>query len=550
MKRMILDNKFKAGQPLALRGQTAAWLLGLALAAAAGMNGTSVFAGVYDDFENPAQSGTLWSRTVWFGAGGQAVTNGQVRIFVTPDAPGSAAFSFLESVRTWKLQEGRTLEFRADLLSSNDDGAVAFMGFDLGDGTRGYGVFLDKDTLVLAKRANTPLQLFFLTNGTPVRVSNVKLVVSMTGVQSDVLLKFRILDNNNAGAVIFEREYRDTPGQDPLQVGPDIPPGNYLGLSGCFQLGLFRDAAIFDPDVPLPPGAMAEVVFDNAEVLEYDVPSVEITNSVLLSWSENTAEEQIVVAASSLASNAVWTPWPEPIFKRQGQLCMTAATTTNQQFFTLVPGTQFFDDFSAAKEPFGTRHPWVQYYWDPADSNRFTWDTATGSLRVLASRSGSSGQGVALPPGPDVLVRDFWASVDILDWGASTNTNERSVGLAVRGTINRTNVPNSNGYIGELWLNPAGSVGKAVLNIYASSDDPGPPFNLEMGTDYRLVFSGTGNQLTLRLFKRDDMRQPVAARSRTSYMFAYGPVSLWIANYGHNLYDFTLDNFFVTGTKP
>jgi hypothetical protein len=273
-----------------------------------------------------------------------------------------------------------------------------------------------------------------------------------------------------------------------------------------------------------------------------------ITRSVLLQWPVPT-EDCVVVSAPSVPSSN-WTLSPEPIFKRFGQLCMAVPATNHEQYFMLVPGTQFTDDFNAAKEPFGTKHPWVPYYFQPADSDRFTWDTATGSLRVQASYSGSSGQGVAMPPGPDVLVRDFWASVDILDWGASTNTNERSVGLVVRGTVNRTNFPASNGYIGELWLNRAGGVGKAVLNIYASTDDPGPPFSLEMGTDYRLVFSGTGNQLTLRLFRRDDMRQPVAARSRTSYMFAYGPVSLWIANYGHVLYDFTLDNFFVTGTKP
>jgi hypothetical protein len=278
-----------------------------------------------------------------------------------------------------------------------------------------------------------------------------------------------------------------------------------------------------------------------------------ISNAVLLSWPEP-AVEQIVIGASSLNSNAVWSPWPEPIFKRFGELCMAVSINTNQnaQFFKLVPGTQFIDDFSDPTEPFATRSQWVQYYWEPANSNRFTWDTATGSLRVLASSSGSSGVVVVMPPGPDVLVRDFWASVDILDWGASTNTNERSVGFGVRGTINRTNFPgNSDGCIGELRLNRAGSVGKAVLNIFADGDNPGTSFNLEMGTDYRLVFSGTGNQLTLRLFRRDYMQQPpVATLSRTSALFASGPVCLWIGNYGHGSYDFTLDNVFVTGTKP
>jgi hypothetical protein len=128
MRRMIFDNKWKPGPASALRGRTTALVAGLALAAAAGMYGTSVFAEVYDDFESPRRSATLWSGTVWYGMGGQTVTNGQVRVYVTPYMPGGA-FSFLESRRTWTLREGRTLEFRTDLLNSSDDGALAYIGF-------------------------------------------------------------------------------------------------------------------------------------------------------------------------------------------------------------------------------------------------------------------------------------------------------------------------------------------------------------------------------------------------------------------------------------
>lgn len=544
MKRMILDNKIKTGQPLALRGQTAAWLLGLALAAAAGMHATSVFAGVYDDFENPTNSGTLWSGSVSFGTGGQAVTNGHVRIFVTPDALHDYAFSSLESVRTWKLQEGRTLEFRADLLSSNDDGAVAYMGFDLRDGTRGYAVFLDKDTLALLKRANTPLQLFFLTNGTPVSVSNVKLVVSMTGVQSDVLLKFRILDNN-AGAVIFEREYRDTPGQDPLQVGPDIPPGNYLGLSGCFQLGLLRDAAILDPVVTLPPGAMAEVVFDNAEVLEYDVPSLQAAHSVLLSWSENTAEEQIVVAASSLASNAVWTPWPEPIFKRQGQLCMTASINTNltPQFFKLVPGTQFIDDFSDPAEPFATRNPWVKYFFNSSDASRFSFTVTNGALRIQTLAGPVDGRIVIIPPGPLATLprfRDFVSSVDILSFASSGSAY---LDIYARGTIDSPFPGNSNAYLGGFHLNPT------QLGMWDGANHwDGPLLTYDPAAAYRLQFSAAGPNLVLRAVNLTTGQ--IVEQKLTNYGFSQGYVTLAVEAEPGKSFDITLDNFFVTGTKP
>ena len=239
MKKKTLDNKCKPAHEHALRGRTAALLIGLAFAASV-MQGTSLFAAVYDDFENPALLDTLWTRTVSYGTGTQTVANGHVTLDVTPFQPGGA-FCFLTSRRTWTLQEGRTLEFRADLLNSNDDGALAYFGFNVA-GEGGYLLALDEDTIAVWKRPN-PLQCFFLTNGAPVKVSNVKLVVSMTGVQSGVLLQFRILDNDNAGAVLFEREYLDTAAADPMQVGTDNPPGNYLGRSGYFQLALFRCAS-------------------------------------------------------------------------------------------------------------------------------------------------------------------------------------------------------------------------------------------------------------------------------------------------------------------
>ncbi len=46
--------------------------------------------------------------------------------------------------------------------------------------------------------------------------------------------------------------------------------------------------------------------------LKAQVP--DISKSVLLSWPEPT-QEQIVVGSDSL-TGPVWTPWPEPIFKR------------------------------------------------------------------------------------------------------------------------------------------------------------------------------------------------------------------------------------------
>jgi hypothetical protein len=356
-------NTFADGHlPSAGRGtgrRAAAWLLGLTFAAAVLLSPAALFAEVLDDFSDPVKSEQIWTGGVAFGTGDQLVTNGQVRISVTPF--GDHGFSGLNSVRAFTLREGRTLEFRADLVSSSGDGAVARLGFFFTDVEAGYVFNLDQDTISLLKDEN-PFQLFLLTNGVPIDVTNVKLVVSMTGVQSNVLVQLKILDNERPGRVVYATDVWDTPNRDPMQVGTDDPPGNFLGRAGKFFLGVYHDnVGWLDPDVEIPHLGEAEVVFDNAEFFEYDSAWIAGPQTVacLACWSQDTAEEQIVVGASSLASDAVWTPWPEPIFKRHGELCMAVPTTATQQFFKLVPGTQFIDDFSDPQEPFAVRNPWV-----------------------------------------------------------------------------------------------------------------------------------------------------------------------------------------------
>lgn len=445
------------------------------------------------------------------------------------------------------MQDGRTLEFRADLVSSSGDGAVARLGFTLSDGSGGYIFQVDEDTVALSKRPG-PLQLFLLTNGLPVDVTNVKLVVSMTGVQSNVWLQFKILDNDRAGVVLREWEFWDTPSRDPMQVGTDDPPANYLGRPGQFKLGLYHDNAdLLDRVVEIPPLGEAEVVFDNVEFFEYD--SVWITGpqplACLACWSQDTAEEQIVVGANSPTSS-VWTPWPEPIFKRFGELCMAVPTTNTQQFFKLVPGTQFIDDFDPLKEPFATRNPWIPWFANTADASRFTFTIANGAFQIVTQAQPVDGRVMVFPPGTGPVVRDFYASVDLLDWASS---QESALGIAGRVQGGPGGV--SNMYLGSLKQNPTAGTGQLWF-FDGATDIPvrGGDFSLNPALDYRLEFSAVGNQLTLRLVSLAKPETLVAQGQLQDSRFSQGRVALWVNTRGSASYARTVDTFFVTGTKP
>jgi hypothetical protein len=439
------------------------------------------------------------------------------------------------------LKEGRTLEFRADLIASSGDGALARMGFTLSDGSGGYILWADKDTLALSKRPD-PLQLFFLTNGLPISATNVTMVVSMAATRSSVFLQFKLLDKNQGDAVIFERYYWDTPGRDPMVVGSDDPQASYLGKTGRFRLGVYHDnASVIDPSVEIPPRSKAEVVFDNAEVLEYNSAWIAPpSTAVLLGWPENTLEEQIVVGTDSL-TNSDWTPWPEPIFKRQGQLCVAVPTTALQQFFKLVPGTQFIDDFSPAPQwPYVSKDDWVPLFANSEDSTRIVCTNINGALRIRSLAPAVDGRFLLLPPGPDVVVGDFTASVDILNWPI----RGREVGFLVRGTINRANLlDGSNGYIA------TASREQSKLVIWNGiADIPGTAFTFNSTANYRLVFSAVGPDLSLRLV---NLKTGVSSEMKLKdTRWLQGPVALYLDAMAGGSLDITLDNFFVTGTKP
>jgi hypothetical protein len=540
MNRMILDNKGKPACARGRLGRTAALIATVALSACAAVRLDAV---VFDDFEDPGRSATLWTNWVWNGTGTQTVASGHVKLEVTPPA-GQGAFCNMASVQTWTLQEGRTLELRVDLLSSSADGALAWFGFYLNDGNRGYMMAVDQDTVALIKR-ESPAQAFFVTNGTPIKVSNVKLVVSMTGVQSGVQLRFKILDNDNAGAVILEREFLDTAGADPMQLGVDSPPASYLGATGSVTLSLFRDPQYIDPDVPLPPLTKVEVVYDNAEVSEYDVPSLEIANSVLLSCSPNTEEEQIVVGAGSVTSTN-WMPLPEPVFKRFGQMSMVVPTTASQQFFKPVPGRQFADAFDQTWGPFTNRDSWMPFF---QEAGEYCFVT-NGVLQMIKTANASLGFGLApLGTNAAATLRDCCASVDIVDWASSGN-NSSDFALGGRGRFVSSTY--AQGYFGFLTLNADGVAARVRPWIYTPSGATyGTAFDLhQFPLPYRLQFSAVGTQISLRVLN-PATGQLIQQVSSSSSALPDGFAGLWLqggANAGETN-RISLDNFIVSGTK-
>lgn len=289
----------------------------------------------------------------------------------------------------------------------------------------------------------------------------------------------------------------------------------------------------------------AAVVLDHAEVLEYDSPVLRIAHAVCLSWSENTTEEQIVVSADS-PTDPVWTPCPEPMFRRGGRLCVTVPVTQAEQYFKAVPGTQFSDDFNSVKEPFASRNDWGPLFFDPTDAARFMLTLVNEAFQIETVTRPVDGQVAIFPPGGGPVLRDFTASVDILDWASS---QESALGIAgrVQGGPGRV----ENAYLGSVRVNPAAGTGQLWFYDGASDVQASPTFPITLDSDYRLEFSVIGRQLELRLWKLAETEVAVAqGRRQASTSLPPGRVALWVNTRGSTDYRRTLDNFSVTGTKP
>lgn len=530
------DNAF-ARSPAWVRGfrsRTAVLIAGLAISTCTAVRLDAV---VIDDFAGPVKFLTGYFGTDFVApslTNGQLVLSGQ---FPGPLVPGNPYLN-LDNIG-WSncfpavSLEGRTLELRMDLVRASADDVFLVLAVETTWVGAGYTVMIDQNEVALFKYGGTVAALFW--TDAAVTNQNVTVSLALKRLTNTMLVTTRVLDKGN-GRTLFERSFVDTPGSD---VGVPVPPPKGMTIFVADPGGPYTSfttawAGVWDLRTTTPPPL--EVVLDNLEYDLYDVPSAEIAKSVLLSWSANTAEEQIVIGGDSLASSAVWSPWPEPIYKRFGKLCMTVPITASNWFGKLVPGSQFVDDFGDPTEPFATRNPWVPHFFAPADIPRISFTVTNGAFRIQTLSPLVDGRVVIAPPGTLSVFRDFTASVDILNFAANTNIG---VGIYARGTI-LDPLPGSNGYIGQLRLD----------RIATWLGDHGVPvfFTYDPAAHYRLQFSAVGTNLTLRLVNLTTGQ--TIEQTLTDVTFSQGYVALTLPQMAPGqTFDITLDNFFVTGTK-
>jgi hypothetical protein len=267
-----------------------------------------------------------------------------------------------------------------------------------------------------------------------------------------------------------------------------------------------------------------------------EAQTLSISPTGLLNWSDN-GTQHVVVSAKSLPG--LWTPLGQTISNLQGQSSMLIPCVEPSQFFKLSPGWQFRDEFDGSHEPLRP------FFFDPSDSAKHTFTYTNGTLRIQGASNTIDGMFYLQPQAfARTNFADFHISVDVVDW--QDHGTPQLIGLLARLTA-----AGDDAYIGELiWHFKL--TGNTVLNIFDGSDPNWVEVALKPDKGYRLVFVGVKNRLACSLYELGEVPTLVNSVSITNNYFRSGRVGLFCsrANLTNGLYDVTVDNFAMTGTKP
>lgn len=224
---------------------------------------TGLQAKILDDFNAEERSGWEDSNPIGLPVAGGKQANGRF----TFDLPPFGQPYFVASTKrseTFELQEGRTIEFRVDLISGQGPDSFAVLGFiptsTAANSLAGYGFAKSETDILITKGIN---KYFFNEHVEPaVKNENVTLVLNLSVKEGNVHVYTAVLDKEDGNRVLWEKTVVDTPAKDVLANGEDDPSAPYL-TTGNFVLYLYCDGGTDSRGY--------QVVYDQAETFVCDM---------------------------------------------------------------------------------------------------------------------------------------------------------------------------------------------------------------------------------------------------------------------------------------
>lgn len=508
----------------------------LAQMAAAGLSAwflALMQADVIDDFEG-GRKFMVWGAT---GQPDWEINDRQLDVSLpTPDAHARFHYG-----RLYDLPEGQSVEFRVDLVSADTDDscmilAVEFTGPLLPKPSeRGYALSVSNTRVGLAKIWDGIESCFFersVPHGSDPRT--ISLSVTREGRAMEITLQVALRDEPQT--VILREHLTDQVGSDPVSQGSDPgPPPSGPVTSVSLGFGASPGSA-----------TRSRLTVDNLLCSKSQAPA-------LLRIQADGADGATLVWPGwhiPLESDSVLGPW-RPRAARvtlgEGEYTSDVRSTDAGRFYRLARGVHVFDSFDggttwdmASVLPDGLWHP--------------TWTVLADRSRGRILGAGAQNQDFMLRPGSGIGLGDCVAGVDIVGWGEAMEG--AAFGIVLRANPERDTwqsdtpgLPEAR-YAGLLTFRQAEPPFESVLSITGPGGAvlgeqrfPG----LDPDQQYRLRFRAVGDQLTLELFARENLDEPMQTCLVTDGRIADGMACLYGTKSAGGILDVTVDEFMLSG---
>jgi hypothetical protein len=240
----------------------------------------------------------------------------------------------------WNVANGTTREWRADLVSLDDNATNIAQLVITGNPAPGYGFHKGRDFAYLMKwslKGDRYSVLWCDRPAVPLPHTNVILALALTRQDPNVVITARVLDKTDPNNVLFAHSCLDTPTSD-----PSLTTSEFQALTGMPITGLFADVA--EP----PPTAVGVLlglfqytdghqpaptaVYDNFELRTSEIPPIEIGRAVRLSWPASATINYAVEAGPSV--QGPWLPVQDQTLP--GFQIVTVPANSAAQFFRLI----------------------------------------------------------------------------------------------------------------------------------------------------------------------------------------------------------------------
>jgi hypothetical protein len=291
---------------------------------------------VVDNFDPGHFTGTTSGSGTVVETNGQFIALGDFRV---PTRTIMDSYFFGWPNKTWTVPDGMTREWRADLVSLDENATnpvLAILGVGTYDGM--YGFHKGRDFAYLWKwlpGLGNGISMFSCERAA-VRNTNVVLALALTRVQPNLVITARVLDKADPNTVLYQGTVVDTPKADQT-----VTVDQFQALTGVRLEELV-------PDVPGPPLSQFRVesgvfqytdgtqpapsaTFDNFEVRTSEIPPVGIEPAVRLSWPASATINYAPVGAPTVQG-----PWlPVQGLEIPGMQQVTVPLSGSAQFFHL-----------------------------------------------------------------------------------------------------------------------------------------------------------------------------------------------------------------------